>query len=81
MNYAVVALVGLTALAVVAWPLLRRGDSDSVIRDDATLERRIADYRAALQADTVCSRCLRDNPADARYCAECGNALREIQEG
>ena len=42
--------------------------------------RYISDYRAALKADTVCDKCLRDNPANARYCAECGNLLREIEE-
>jgi hypothetical protein len=80
MNYIVIAVIVLAALAAVLWPLLKRDPRQPVSMDDETLENRIADYRAALKADTVCDKCLRDNPANAHYCAECGNLLREIEE-
>ena len=81
MSYLIVALVVLGGLSAVAWPLLRRNrQDDETVRDDAVLERRIAEYRAALTAETLCSRCLRANPTDARYCADCGVALRALEE-
>ena len=80
MNYVVAALIAAGGLVAVSWPLLRRNThDDQVVRDDAALERRIAEYRAALEAHTVCSRCLRANPTDARFCADCGQALQAIE--
>jgi hypothetical protein len=80
MTYLVAALVVAAALAAVAWPLFRNEPNDVSRLDDERLEARITQYREALTAHTVCHRCLRDNPTDARYCAECGNRLQEIEE-
>jgi hypothetical protein len=80
MIYVLLGAIVLAAIAAVAWPLLRReGDGLDALNDDA-IEERIEEYRSALKADTVCNRCLRANPEDARYCAECGALLREMEE-
>ena len=61
------------ALALVAWPIIHRRTGRPVVRpDDARLEARIAEYRAALARGGVCERCLYPNPEGARYCASCG---------
>jgi ribosomal protein L40E len=39
------------------------------------LEAEIARYRDAIEAGTVCGRCGEANPADARFCRDCGKAL------
>ncbi len=75
MTYIVAAVMVLGALAAVAWPLLRRDSADPAFLDDTALEQRINAYRAALNNRTVCHRCLRDNPANAKFCMECGLAL------
>ncbi|MEX2284445.1 MAG: zinc ribbon domain-containing protein [Gemmatimonadota bacterium] len=75
MTYLMAALIVVGALAAVAWPLFRRDPTDPVVLDDAALEHRITSYRTALQNGTVCNRCLRDNPADAKFCLECGLQL------
>ncbi|MGH7471342.1 MAG: hypothetical protein ACRENP_25615 [Longimicrobiales bacterium] len=80
MSYVLVAAIVLTAVAAVAWPLLRRSPDQLAQLDDAALEARITAYRSALKADTVCPRCLRDNPNEAHYCADCGMRLNEILE-
>jgi hypothetical protein len=77
MTYIMAALVVIGALAAVAWPLLRRDRTDPVFLDDAALEQRITSYRTALKNGTVCPRCLRDNPDNARFCLECGRALSD----
>jgi hypothetical protein len=41
--------------------------------DDIELE--VQRYRAAVRAGTVCSRCGQANPADSRFCFECGAGL------
>src|SRR5262245_44022342 len=79
MTYVLVGAIVLAAFAAVAWPFLRREDNDVAGFNDTAMEHRIEEYRTALKADTVCKRCLRANPTDARYCAECGNLLQEIE--
>jgi hypothetical protein len=76
MSYVPAALVVIGALVAVAWPLLRRDPLDPAALDDAALERRITTYRAALRAGTVCDRCLRENPVNAKFCLECGQVLQ-----
>ena len=39
------------------------------------LEREILQYRDALRAGTVCPRCTTANPADSRFCAQCGKPI------
>ena len=82
MQYIVIGIVVLVAVAAVVYPLIKRNPIDRVIADDARLEARIQSYRAALNAGTVCEHCLRDNPENSRYCAECGRELRtEVTKG
>jgi hypothetical protein len=81
MSYVAAALLVIGALVAVAWPLLRRDPLDPAALDDTALERRITTYRAALRAGTVCDRCLRENPANAKFCLECGRAFRAPDRG
>jgi ribosomal protein L40E len=39
------------------------------------LEAEVQRYRVAVRAGTVCTRCGQANPADSRFCFECGTAL------
>jgi hypothetical protein len=41
--------------------------------DDVELE--VQRYRAAVRAGTVCTKCGQANPADSKFCFECGTAL------
>lgn len=69
-----IAILGIIALAAVAYPVLvgreRYADADQ-------LEADIQRYREAVEANTVCPRCKHPNPAEARFCAECGEPLGE----
>lgn len=67
----------LAAVAAVVYPLIRRNPVDRVLDDEVKLEARIKSYRAALRAGTVCERCLHDNPAGSRFCADCGRPLKK----
>jgi hypothetical protein len=71
----IVGVIVLAAVSAVLFPLLRRRPADVLPAQPAALEDRIASYRAALLAGTVCDRCLRDNPEGSRYCADCGREL------
>jgi hypothetical protein len=75
MQYIVIGIVVLAAVAAVVFPLIKRNPVDRVIADDARLEAQIKSYRTALLEGTVCDRCLRDNPPGSGYCAECGAKL------
>ena len=81
MTYLMVGLLVLSAIAAVAYPLLNKPAVDPARLDDATLEQLIASYRAALNAGSVCGRCLRDNPAGANYCLECGLGFASKNDG
>ena len=72
-----VGLLVLIAIAAVAYPLLNKPAVDPGRADDATLEQLIASYRTALSAGSVCDKCLRDNPAGANYCGDCGLKLKK----
>ena len=69
-----ILILGVIALGAVAYPLLVGRERYA---SKAELEADIQRYREALAADTVCPRCSHANPADARYCAECGRTLGE----
>ena len=43
--------------------------------DGDELELEVQRYRAALRAGTLCSKCGQANPADSRFCFDCGAAL------
>ncbi|NJD10685.1 MAG: zinc ribbon domain-containing protein, partial [Gemmatimonadetes bacterium] len=51
-------------------------------RNESGLEAELARYREALSAGTGCARCGEANPAEAKFCRECGKALpaSEAQE-
>lgn len=73
----VVAGIVLAVLAFVLWPMLAKRGAAAAghVVDVDRLERRIADYRAALRRGTVCEQCLFANPEGARFCADCGTRL------
>lgn len=79
MDILLIGVLALAAIALVAYPLLRPGRRPAG-PEDAALEAEVARYRAALRAETVCPKCLEANPADSRYCADCGRALREDED-
>ena len=86
MEIAIIGALVLVALVAVLVPAVRGGGgSASALADDADIENEIARYREALRADTMCRRCGQANPADAKYCYECGRKLpvldREEFEG
>lgn len=54
--------------------MLRAGATDVGAAHDP-VEYEIARYRTALRAGTVCRQCGQANPADAKFCYECGRAL------
>jgi hypothetical protein len=84
----VVIIVGVAAIAIVFYPLLRPDapaqDVDmepladtaagAFAQDDA-LESDIARYRAAVRAGTICGRCRQANPPGSKFCYECGRAM------
>jgi hypothetical protein len=74
-QYIVIGILVLAAVAAVVYPLIRRNPIDRVLDDEIKLEARIQSYRDALRAGTVCDRCLHDNPAGSRFCADCGQSL------
>jgi hypothetical protein len=41
----------------------------------ADVELEVQRYRAALRAGTICEKCGQANPADSRFCFECGAQL------
>ncbi len=69
-----IVILGVVALGAVAYPVLVGWERFS---DAAELESEIRRYREALEAGTVCDRCKNANPADARFCAECGEPLAD----
>jgi hypothetical protein len=84
----VVIIVGIAAIAIVFYPLLRPDapaqDVDmepladvaaGAIAPEDALESDIARYREAVRAGTVCSRCQQANPPGSRFCYECGRGL------
>lgn len=67
-----IAILGIIALGAVAYPVLVGRERYA---DPAQLEADIKRYQEAVDAGTVCPRCKQANPADARFCAECGEPL------
>lgn len=76
MEILIISALALVALAVVAYPALRRG-SERPTFADATIDAEVRRYRAALRSGTVCPKCLEANPAGSQYCADCGRALAD----
>lgn len=56
-------------------PVLEPAATGDAAVDDAAIDREVERYRAALRAGTLCVRCRFANPADARFCADCGKRL------
>ena len=74
----VVAGIVLAVGAFVVWPMFAARQAQAVaanVIDDARIEARIGEYRAALRRRTVCDSCLFANVDGARFCAECGARL------
>jgi len=67
-------VIALGAVAVVLLPSMRRERAGAPADRDA-LEQRIGRYRTALDAGTVCERCLFPNPPGSAYCAGCGRKV------
>jgi hypothetical protein len=49
------------------------GPADAATADELELE--VQRYRAALRAGTVCNKCGQANPAESKFCFDCGTAL------
>jgi ribosomal protein L40E len=77
-----VSTVGIIALAMVTAlivPIAIRGRHTPADGGaELPVEDEIARYRTAVRADTLCSRCGQANPADAKYCHECGRSLPRV---
>jgi uncharacterized OB-fold protein len=73
-DYLVIAILGLVAIAAVAYPLLA-----GVARydDPARLDADVRRYRNALLAGTLCPRCRAASPPGSRFCTDCGHPLTE----
>lgn len=67
-----IGVLAVIAVGAVLYPVLVGRERYA---DAGELEADIRRYREAVQAGTVCGRCRQANPADARYCGECGHAL------
>ena len=87
MEIIVVIIVGVAAIAIVFYPLMR---PDAPARDvdvepsteaaadalaPSDVEGEILRYREAVRAGTVCTRCKQANPAGSKFCYECGRGL------
>jgi hypothetical protein len=75
MEIAIIVTVAAIALGVVAYPLFSRRTANGAPLSDEALNEQVARYREAIRSGTLCDRCLTANPADSRYCSECGRAL------
>lgn len=89
MEIAVTIAIVVGVLAALIAPVLRRGtahssDLNTALEGDVAaagsvaigdVEAEIARYGEALRANTLCARCGQANPADAKYCYECGRRL------
>lgn len=43
--------------------------------NDDEIKKEVQRYRAAIEARTLCERCLTANPPKSNFCSECGRAL------
>ena len=82
----IVVVVGIVLAvgAFVVWPMVgkRRAHAPGGhVPDEARIEARIGEYRAALRRRTVCDSCLFANAEGARFCAECGSRLPSVGVG
>jgi hypothetical protein len=85
MEIAVMIVLGLIVAGYVLIPLQRGrpvvaydwDGTGTELREErrALVEKQILEYRAALRAGTLCTRCARANPADSQFCAGCGRPL------
>lgn len=80
-----ILLIVTAAVGAVSIPLFRprRSAAASVpagrrYPDDASIDAAVARYRDARRAGTVCERCHFANPADSRFCADCGHGIRVV---
>lgn len=74
----VVAAIG---LGVVLIPVLRpRHAARAAGPGDGIVERRVAEYREAMRAGTICERCLAASPPGSRFCGSCGRRLSPARQ-
>jgi hypothetical protein len=84
MDLILVAILLITGIGAVLWPLLRRDArapdptttrlGEHVLSEDE-VAREVGRYREALRAGSVCRRCAQANPPGSRFCAGCGRPL------
>ena len=85
MEVVITVVIVIAVLAVLIVPVLLRGFSGTTDLSDVSaardivavdsVEDEVARYRVALRANTLCGRCGQANPADAKFCYECGRRL------
>jgi hypothetical protein len=71
-EYLIVVVLALIAIGAVAFPLLVGRERYD---DSAALDADVRRYRDALRTGTVCGHCRQANPANSRFCSDCGRAL------
>lgn len=71
-EYLIVAVLGLVTLGAIAFPFVT---GIARYQDRGDLEADVRRYRAALAADTVCSRCRAASAPGSRFCIDCGHEL------
>lgn len=82
MEFLVVLIIAVAAVAAVLYPLIR-GDAAGVPLEaedrseagSSDIEAEVTWYRAALRAGTLCRGCGCANPEGSLFCAECGRRL------
>jgi hypothetical protein len=87
MEIAVLLIIAVAAAVAVLQPIVQPPPPGDVDFDGApatpeaqraaanALEPELSRYREAVRAGTVCGRCGQANPADSRFCFECGKPL------
>ena len=75
MQYILIAVIVISALAVVIYPLIRRKPDSYADMSDEAIERQIGIYRDAIEAGTVCEHCTFANVSGAKFCQDCGKPI------
>ena len=67
--------VGSAPPAAPPTPAVAPAGPEQPLSSDDALEVEVLRFREALVAGTLCARCGEANPADAKYCSDCGKPL------
>lgn len=75
MEAAIIITLAIVAFALIIIPIVRGagGATDSMSAEP--VEQQVERYRAAVRADTICSKCGQANPPASRFCYDCGRPL------